>query len=138
MSTPAPVPATQPVVTFKQLKLLVTDAGKARDRDASLRLDTDGLRVMDGDTAIQFAPYRDVIALYQSHSREPRWTTPDGTAVAVAKSSGGKFSFFKGVPDWITVRTKEGFVPLRVDESDLPQVIAALEARTGKKIVRTR
>jgi hypothetical protein len=133
----SPAPTTLSVVTFKQMKLLVSEDGKARDRDASLRLDTDGLHVMDGATPIQFAAYSDVIGLYQSHSREPRWATPDGTAVPVVKV-GGKFSFFKGVPDWLTVRTRRGFIPLRVPEETLARVIAELEKRTGAKVVRMR
>ena len=51
---------------------------------------------------------------------------------------GGKFAFLKGVPDWITLRTRQAFIPLRVQEEDLARVIAELEIRTGSKIVRTR
>ena len=51
---------------------------------------------------------------------------------------GGKFSFLKGTPDWVTVRTRKGFTPLRVPDTDLARLIAELEARTGAKTVRTR
>jgi hypothetical protein len=124
-------------VTFAKVKILLFDGGKAKDRDASLRLEGDGLHVVDGHTAIKSVGYGDVIAVFHSHSREPRWTTPDGTAVAVAKT-GGKFSFLKGVPDWVTVRTKEGFIPLQIDDTDLRRVITELETRTGTKVVRTK
>lgn len=124
-------------VTFNKLKLLVLDDGKGRDRDASLSLGADAMRVMDGDATVRTTPYRDVIGIYQSHSREPRWATPDGTAVPIAKV-GGKFGFLKGTPDWVTVRTKEAFIPLRVPERDLARVVAELEARTGVKAIRAR
>lgn len=124
-------------MTFAKVKILLFDGGKAKDRDASLRLEGDGLHVVDGNTPLKSAAYGDVIAVFHSHSREPRWTTPDGTAVAVAKT-GGKFSFFKGVPDWVTVRTKEGFIPLQIDDTDLRRVITELETRTGAKVVRTK
>ena len=61
----------------------------------------------------------------------------DGTAVPVGKA-GGKFSLFKGVPDWVTVRTRQVFIPLRVKDDDLDRVIGELEARTGAKVVRVR
>jgi serine/threonine-protein kinase len=125
------------LVTFGNVKLLVLEDGKSRDRDAVLRLGGDGLQILDGDTILQSMPYREVIGLFQSHSREPRWTAPDGTAVPVIKV-GGKFGFLKGTPDWVTLRTKKSFIPLRVQEQELGRMIAELEARTGTKIVRTR
>jgi serine/threonine-protein kinase len=126
-----------PIITFSKVKLLVSDQGKPADRDASLRLGTDGLQVLDGEKTLQSTAYSDVIGLFQSHSREPRWAMPDGTAVSVAKV-GGKFGFLKGVPDWITVRTKDAFIPMRVQERELGRVIAELEARSGTKVVRAR
>jgi hypothetical protein len=43
---------------------------------------------------------------------------------------------FRGTPDWVTVGTKRGFIPLRVNDDDLERVVAQLEARTGTKVVR--
>jgi hypothetical protein len=137
VSTPAPGAASLPILTFAKVRLLVVDGNKSRDRETSLRLGADGLDVMDGAATVQRAAYSDVIGLFHSHSREPRWETPDGTAVPVAKT-GGKFGFFKGTPDWITVRTRHTFIPLRVDDDDLTRVIAELESRTGTRVVRTR
>jgi serine/threonine-protein kinase len=127
-----------PNVTFAKLRLLVIDGSKSSDRDASLRLGADELDLLDGEKTIQSAAYRDVVSVFQSHSREPRWATADGAAVPVARVSGGIFGFLRSVPDWITVQTKNGFIPLRVQDRDLVRVIAELEARTGSKIVRTR
>ena len=124
-------------MTFTNLRLLVSSNGQAADRDASLRLGSEGLQVVDGTQTLHSAAYQEVIGLFHSHSREPRWTTPGGTSAPVAKA-GGKFSFLKGAPDWITVRTKNVFIPLRVPDDDLDRVIAALEARTSTKIVHTR
>jgi serine/threonine-protein kinase len=143
IATPAPalpepiVTAVVPAVTFNKLKLLVLDEGKGRDRDASLRLGADAMTVMDGGTALRTTRYRDVIGVYLSHSREPKWATPDGTAVPIARA-GGKFGFLKGTPDWVTVRTRDAFTPLRVPERDLSRVIAELEARVGMKAIRAR
>ena len=124
-------------MTFANVRPLVPGDARASDREALLRLGSDELQVIDGSQTLHTIAYRDIIGLFHSHSREPKWATPDGTAVPVAKA-GGKFSFLKGAPDWITVRTKAAFIPLRVPGDDLNRVIAALEARTGTKIVHTR
>ena len=60
----------------------------------------------------------------------------DGAAVPVAKTS-TRFSFLKGVPDWITIRTRRAFIPLRVQVDAVARMIEELESRTGTKIVRT-
>jgi hypothetical protein len=136
-TVPPPLPAVLPTVSFARMKLLVLDEGKSRDRDASLRLGPDALEVLDGERTIQSTRYADVLGFFHSHSREPRWATPNGAPVPVLKV-GGKFGFLKGTPDWITVRTKDGFIPLRVRDEELGRVIAQLEARTGSKVVRVR
>jgi hypothetical protein len=128
---------TIPIVTFKDVKLFMMADGKAGGRSASLRLGTDGIALLDGDTPLEEAAYRDVIGLFLSHSREPRWATPDGTPMRIQKV-GGKFAFIKPTPDWITVQTASAFIPLQVDDSELQRVIAELEARTGTKLVRLR
>ena len=109
----APPRAALPVVTFAKLRLLVIDGEKSRDRDATLRLGADGLDILDQGKTVETALYQDVIGLFHSHSREPRWTMSDGAAVPVAKTS-TKFGFLKGMPDWITIRTRRAFIPLRV------------------------
>jgi hypothetical protein len=137
---PAPAPAAPalPAVTFTRLKFLGVQDGKPRDRNAILRLESDALHVLDGDSTLQTAAYGEVIGLYHSHSKEPQWATPNGTAVPVVKV-GGKFTIFKGTPDWVTIRTKKGFIPLRVDNDlDLARLIAALEIRTGTRVVQTK
>jgi serine/threonine-protein kinase len=134
--TPAPA-AALPDVTFGKLKLLIVDEAKTRDRDAALRLGRDGLEVVDGATTLHRASYSDVIGVYYSHSKEPRWTTAAGQSLAVAKA-GSAFGLFRGTPDWITVRTKQVFIPLRVREDDVRKLTAELEARTGTRVVTTK
>jgi hypothetical protein len=126
-----------PDVTFGKLKLLIVDDAKTRDRDAALRLGRDSLAILDGETTLHSAPYSDVIGVYYSHSKEPRWTTAQGQSLSVAKA-GSAFGFFRGTPDWITVRTKTIFIPLRVREDDVRKLSSELEARTGTKVVTTK
>jgi serine/threonine protein kinase len=125
-----------PIVTFGKMKLLEIDGGKSRDRDTSLRLGADGLDILEGGKIIQNTLYLDVIGLFHSRSRDPRWTMSDGAAVPVARAA-GRFSLFRGVPDWVTIRTRRAFIPLQVPQGDVARVIAELESRTGATIVRT-
>lgn len=127
-----------PVVTFEGVKLLeVGNDGKSHDRDATLRIDNDHVDVVDGATSLESVRYADVLDVFHSHSREPRWTGPDGNAVPVAKI-GGRFGFLRGADDWITLRTKNAFVSVRIQPDALQRVVSELQARTGRQIVQTR
>ena len=143
--TPSPVPAPPaetarpvlPVLTFGRLKLLIVEENKSRDRDVSLRLGSDGLDVMDGNQILERTAYEDVIGVYYSHSKEPRWTLDNGQTVPVVKT-GGMFGFFRGTPDWITVRTRRVFIPMRVHEDDVAALTRELEARTSARVVNIK
>ena len=76
--------------------------------------------------------------MFHSHSKEPRWTNADGQSAPVATVGGGGLGFLKGTPDWITLRTRRNFVPLRVRDDDVARLASELEARTGEKIVRAK
>jgi hypothetical protein len=129
----------RPALTFAKIKLLVLEYDKSRDRDASLRLGADALDVVDGGRTIESTSYQDVIGLYYSHSKEPRWAPADGQPATVMKVSGGfGFGFLRGTPDWITVRTRRNFIPLRVDAGDVMALTRELEARTGARLVTVR
>jgi hypothetical protein len=131
------VAAAMPTVTFGNAKLFVVENGKPRDRAAAVRLGSDSLQVLDGGKPIESAAYRDVVGVFLSHSREPRWAKPDGTPVPLGKV-GGKLSFLKGSPDWITVQTKTAFIPIRVPDEHLARLISELETRTASKLIRLK
>jgi hypothetical protein len=54
----------------------------------------------------------------------------------VVRVDRGAFGFLKGDRDWLTIRTKDEFLPLRASSDVLKQVAAELERRTGLSIVR--
>jgi serine/threonine-protein kinase len=132
----APRPSL-PSISFTQIKLLQLDGDKPHDRDVLVRFNAEALEVVDGRALVERAPYYDVIGLFHSHSREPRWAKPDGTAVPLAKI-GGRFSFLKFASDWITVQTRAAFIPLHVPESELARLVSELETRTGTHVIRMR
>jgi len=124
-------------VAFSKLKLLIVDDSKTHDRDATLRLGSDGFEVVDGTTMLHSGSYGELIGVYHSHSKEPQWTSADGISRSVAKA-GSAFGFLRGTPDWVTLRTTKVFIPLRVREDDLRKLTSELEARTGTKVVTTK
>jgi hypothetical protein len=58
------------------------------------------------------------------------------SALPIQRVEGGAFGFLKGGRHWVSPRTKERFVVLRVDENQVPGVLSAIEERTGRTAVR--
>jgi hypothetical protein len=108
------------------------------ERDVALRLGADRLEVVDGTTPVNAAAYTQVIGVFYSHGKDPRWTTPDGRSAPVMKGGGGPMSFMRAAHEWITVRTAAAFFPLRVPAEDVQRMTAALEARTGLKVLTVK
>ena len=130
--------ARLPVVTFEPITLLEIDHdGKSHDRDASLRLGGDSVDVLDGGKSLQSVRYGELLDVFHSHSRDPRYTRAGGAAISVAKT-GGPFGFLKGADDWITLRTRKTFVALRVAPEELPRLLSEFRARTGRQVVEIR
>jgi hypothetical protein len=125
-----------PPITFEDVNVLVFEGGKARERDASLRLADGSVQILQGAQRIKNAPYTSILAIFHSHSKEPQWVTPAGVAVTLTKVEGGRLGFFRSDREWVTVRTKNEFIALRTGSSALPDVLNALESRTGLKVIR--
>jgi eukaryotic-like serine/threonine-protein kinase len=125
-----------PPITFEDVNVLVFDGGKARERDASLRLADGSVQILQGAQRIKNAPYTSILAIFHSHSKEPQWVTPAGVTVTLTKVEGGRLGFFRSDREWVTVRTKNEFIALRTGSSALPDVLNALESRTGLKVIR--
>ncbi|HEX5474253.1 MAG TPA: hypothetical protein VFX12_06275, partial [Vicinamibacterales bacterium] len=133
---PAAAPVAIAPVVFRPVRLFLIDGASGHERDAAVRLTSDAVQVFDGDKTLKTIRYDAVIGLFQSHSREPRWVTPAGVAVPIAKVDGGALGFLKPSHDWVTVRTKGEFVPLRPDSDSVPRIVALLEQRTGLRVRR--
>jgi hypothetical protein len=126
-----------PSIAFSGLKLLVIEGETTREQDSELRLAGGRIEVLDRGAAVtRTVQYGDVIAVFYSRSREPRWRGPSGDALTVAKIDGGGFGFLKTDRDWVTIRTKQQFIALRPDRAIVQRVVAALEERIGRAVIR--
>jgi serine/threonine-protein kinase len=134
VATTPPKPVVAPV-QFRA-KILVKEEDKSRERDATVRLAEGQVTVTGPDRAILGAlPYETVLSVIYSKSKQPLWDGPAG-ATPIQQVDGGAFGFLKGGRHWVSLRTKERFIVLRVEENQVASVLSLIEERTGKTTVR--
>jgi hypothetical protein len=134
VATTPPKPVVAPV-QFRA-KILVKEDDKSRERDATVRLAEGQVTVTGPDRAILGAlPYEAVLSVIYSKSKQPLWDGPAG-ATLIQQVDGGAFGFLKGGRHWVSLRTKERFIVLRVEENQVASVLSLIEERTGKTTVR--
>jgi hypothetical protein len=134
VATTPPKPVVAPV-QFRA-KILVKEDDKSRERDATVRLGEGQVTVTGPDRAILGAlPYEAVLSVIYSKSKQPLWDGPAG-ATPIQQVDGGAFGFLKGGRHWVSLRTKERFIVLRVEENQVASVLSLIEERTGKTTVR--
>ena len=134
VATTPPKPVVAPV-QFRA-KILVKEDDKSRERDATVRLAEGQVTVTGPDRAIVGAlPYEAVLSVIYSKSKQPLWDGPAG-ATPIQQVDGGAFGFLKGGRHWVSLRTKERFIILRVEENQVASVLSLIEERTGKTTVR--
>lgn len=133
---PPSAAAALPPVAFKELKIVVTEQGNARQRDATLQLAGGRITVADPSGAVFKAlPYDAVLSITYAKSRHPLWQGPAGPIVA-ARAADGPFGVFRGDRHWLTIRTRAFFVILRLRKENVESVTAALQQRTGAPVIR--
>ena len=134
VATTPPKPVVAPV-QFRA-KILVKEDDKSRERDATVRLAEGQVTVTGSDRAILSAlPYDAVLSVIYSKSKQPLWDGPAG-ATPIQQVDGGAFGFLKGGRHWVSLRTKERFIVLRVEENQVSSVLSVIEERTGRTTVR--
>ena len=131
-----PARKTYPALAFATKGLV--DSGRERQvRDVRLVLAGNSIAVMDNATRqpLQVVPYNEVSAIAYSHGRDPMRRSSDGPTRIVRAS--GRLSRVMGISarhHWISLmtRTDRRFVILRVTDSQVSDVLSALEERTGR------
>jgi hypothetical protein len=133
---PPPAPAVPPM-NFKDVKLLITQGGNLRDRDAVLSLAGDRLTVLDrdGKTELMSLPYGAIEQAFYSRSKQPKWKDANGKE-QVANVDLGKMSFFRGDRHWLIFITQSQPVFLRLEDANLQAVLAGVQQRSGVTIRR--
>ena len=129
-----PAKKAYPALAFVT-KGVVGNGREGRMRDVRLALSGDSLVVTDDETRqrLQVVRYDDLSAIAYSYARDPMWSSSDGAAPIVRTS--GRFSRAFGLSGrrhWISLMTADRrFIILRVTDSQVSDLLAALEERTG-------
>jgi hypothetical protein len=134
---PPPARPEVPLVSFKDVKVLVAQGDSMRERDAVLTLAGDHLSVTDrsGKGEIVSLAYPSIVNAFYSRSKQPRWKGPDGKE-AVASVNLGKMSFFRGERNWLILTTQGAPVFIRFGDADLKIALPVVQERIGIKIQR--
>ena len=119
-------------------KALVALGEKPQVTTAKLVLGDGRLSVVTTDSTnrlLTSVPYDTVTAVSYSHSRDPLWRSPGGSA-PIARVDRGTLATLLGISverHWISVitTTRTRFIVLRVDDGDVSRLLSAIQERTG-------
>ena len=137
---PPPAASALPMATFSQVRVLVTEGDKAREREGVLQIGDGRVAVVNnaaGGTAIMSLPTSALTGVYYARSKQPRWNDAGGKEVE-GRIDLGPMGFLRGDRNWVILLTHGEPVILRIEDSALRTVLPAIEERTGHKVQRTR
>jgi eukaryotic-like serine/threonine-protein kinase len=139
-TTPAAPRSAEPAVpamVFNQVRVLVSDAGKARERTGVLQLGDRYLGLLENANgrAIQSVPYSTLTRVFYARSKQPKWRDASGQEV-VSRIDLGPLGFFRGDRNWVILLTQGEPIIFRIEDSALKSVLPALQQRTGLTIQR--
>jgi predicted Ser/Thr protein kinase len=136
--TPGRAPRAASAVPYAfEGKAVVKDGDKQREHDAKVSL-SDGVITVTvrfdrtSETVLSAIPFGSLLSVNYSKSKQPLWTTPSGPRQVLRLDTA--LGFFKGDRHWLSLRTSDAFVVLRIDGDDVNSVLAAIEERTGRTV----
>jgi hypothetical protein len=136
---PAPPPAVEPPappVIFKEVRLLVAEGERVREREGMLQLGEGRVSIVTAaGGALMSLSNSSVRGIFVSRSKQPRWRDASGQVVE-SKIDLGPMGFLRGERNWIILLTSGEPVIMRIEDSALRTVLPALEQRTGQKVHR--
>jgi serine/threonine-protein kinase len=128
---PAARDAALPPLTIVDVRFVAADGTRVRERDAIMTFSSGVLTVAERSGAVvRSIPYEQIMSVNYSRSRQPMWRSPAGPA-PVMRVGGGAFGVFRSDPHWVSIRTKDSFVVLRVEADHVRSLPAAFSQRTG-------
>lgn len=124
-------------MTFNQVRLLVAEGQRGREREGILQLANGHVSVVSQSASAPFMSVANgaVTGIFFSRSKQPRWRDASGQQIE-SKLDLGRMGFLRGDRNWIILMTSGDPVILRVEDSALKTVLSALQERTGHKVQR--
>jgi len=127
-----------PPLTIAEVKILVTEQGRHRERDGTMTFASGLFTVAQKNgTVVHAVPYREIVSVSYSRSRQPLWQSPAGP-MPVVRVGGGAFGFLRSDSSWLSVRTRGAFVIVRIEPAQARTIIGAFESRAGITVAVVR
>ncbi len=144
----------KPPELFEKVEAILVNGNKIERLPARLRLEEASLVIevkRSGEVLKKF-DYQDIKSADYSYSKHPRWKAGAGTAAAgvaltyssifltaafpiiLAVPAGFALAKSKSKRHWLTIKTNDDYVVLRLDKDFLRLIIPAIETRTGIKV----
>jgi hypothetical protein len=133
----APAPPVEPPLTFNQVRMLVAEGDRVREREGTLQLGEGRVSIVTpgGGAPIMSLANTSLNGIFYARSKQPRWRDASGQTVE-SKIDLGRMGFLRGDRNWVILLTSGEPVILRIEDSALRTVLPALQERTGQKIQR--
>ena len=122
-----------------EAKAFVKENEKEKEHDAKVLM-SEGIVTVTvrldrtSEAVLSTIPFGSVLSVSYSKSKQPLWTTPSGPKQVFRLDTA--LGFFKGDRHWLSLRTNDAFIVLRVDGDDVNSIVGALEERTGRAVER--
>jgi serine/threonine protein kinase len=132
-----PTPAAVPMVSFNQVRVLVNEGEKAREREGVLQIGNGQVALLSGSggAPIMSVPTTALKGMFYARSKQPKWRDASGKEVE-GRIDLGRMGFLRGERNWVILFTNGEPVILRFEDSALRTALPALEQATGQKIQR--
>jgi eukaryotic-like serine/threonine-protein kinase len=137
---PAARDAALPPLTVVDVRVVGAEGDRIREREAILTFSSGVLTVAERNGAVvRSIPYDQIMSISYSRSRQPMWKSPGGPS-PVLRVRGGAFGMFRSEPHWLSIRTREAFLVLRIAPEHIRSLPTAFSERMGVPIdiVRAR
>ena len=130
-------PTGLPPVRFKDVRLLVTNAGKTQELEGVLAIGEGRVSVLDknGGAPLMSLPYSALTGGAYSRSKQPKWRDESGKEISRDVEL-GKLGFLKSERNWVILFSHSDPIIFRVEDGSLRTVLPALEQRAGIKVRR--
>jgi hypothetical protein len=125
------------MVSFNEVRVLVNDGERSREREGVLQIGDGRLTVTAPGSAapIVSMPTSSLNSIFYARSRQPKWRDASGKEVE-SRADLGRMGFLRGERNWLILLTSGEPVILRIEDSALRTVLTAIEERTGRKVQR--
>jgi serine/threonine-protein kinase len=135
--TPVNAAAAVPPATFNQVRALVVDGDRSREREGVLHIGGGQISLLPpgGGAPIVSLSTSAVSGIFYARSKQPKWKDASGNEIE-SRIDLGRMGFLRGERNWIVLLTSGTPVILRIEDSALRTVLPAIEERTGLKIQR--